>query len=148
MPIMASQGRSDARGTAQLLASMALDCIANPEIARDQKVALNNVYRLLELYRVNPFFGSEPPVQQPVRGVSQRLSLRRPVERHVNEVRNALESARLAVFGDRGKDDAMKTIGTVLRAMAYPEVKIDISSNDHEMTTRFFQALVQSLRVE
>jgi hypothetical protein len=51
MPILATYTRGDARGTAHLLAAMALGCLNDPEAARDQEVALNNVYRLLEAFR-------------------------------------------------------------------------------------------------
>jgi hypothetical protein len=145
MPIMASHGRSDARGTAQLLASMALDCITNPELAGEQEIALNNVYRLLESYRTNPSFGMEVPPQQAVQNAAQRLGLRRPVERHVREVREALEYARTSAFGEIAKDDALQTVETVLRSVAYPRVAY-ASKEDQTRTTRFFEALVKRLQ--
>lgn len=147
MPIMASQGRSDARGTAQLLASMALDCIANPGIARDREVALSNAYRLLESYRVNRFFGSELPGQG-YRTQAQRLTLRRPVERHVKEVRDALEHARKAAFGDASKDEALRRLESVLRSLAYPDTENEeVSADDQRRAALFFKALVDHLRI-
>jgi hypothetical protein len=147
MPIMASQGRSDARGTAQLLASMALDCIANPAVARDREVALNNVYRLLESYRVNRFFGADLP-RQGIQNEAQKLSLKRPVERHVKEVREALEHARKTAFGDASKDDAVQKLESVLRSVAYPDVEEDRATpEDQQKATHFFRALADYLKV-
>jgi hypothetical protein len=149
MPIMASQGRSDARGTAQILASMALECIADPQLAQEREVALNNVYRLLESYRTNPSFGSEAPGQQSIQDATQRLTLRRPIERHVKEVRDALEHARSTAFGDRNKDDALRTVENVLRSVAYPNaVQTHISPEDQKMVSRFFEVLVERLQID
>ncbi|MGB7097576.1 MAG: hypothetical protein WBD95_02250 [Xanthobacteraceae bacterium] len=147
MPIMASQGRSDARGTAQLLAGMALDCIANPAVARERQVALNNVYRLLESYRVNRYFGSELR-SQGYQNEAQRLALKRPVERHVKEVRDALEYARKVAFGDASKDDALQRLETVLRLVTYPDANEgQVSDEDQQRATQFFRALGDHLRV-
>jgi hypothetical protein len=126
---------------------MALDCIANPALARDREVALNNVYRLLESYRVNRFFGSELP-RQGFRNEAQRLTLKRPVERHVKEVRDALEHARKAAFGDASKDDALQRVETVLRSVAFPDGEEgQISAEDQQRTTQFFKALADRLKV-
>jgi len=147
MPIMASQGRSDARGTAQLLASMALDCIANPAVARERQVALNNVYRLLESYRVNRFFGSDLP-NQGYQNDAQKLALKRPIERHVKEVRDALEHARKVAFGDASKDDALQKLETVLRSVTYPDAdESRVSHEDQQQATQFFRALGDHLRI-
>jgi hypothetical protein len=149
MPIMASQGRSDARGTAQLLASMALDCIANPGVACEQEVALNNVYRLLESYRKNPSFGHELPAHQTGQSAAQRLGLRRPIERHVKEVRDALEHAKTAAFGEITKDVAMQTVETVLRSVAYPDKdQGGTTPEDQARTATFFKKLVERLQVD
>ena len=147
MPIMASQGRSDARGTAQLLASMALDCMENPGTAPEQAVALNNVFRMLESYRTNPRFGLESLSTQVAQSVEKRLTLRRPVERHVREVRNALEHALALAFVGTGKDLAVQRIEAVLRSITYPEAShAGVSPEDQNLTTRFFEVLVSRLQ--
>jgi hypothetical protein len=145
MPIMAAQGRSDARGAARLLASLALNCIDNPKVARDQQVALNNVYRLLESYRGNVFFGLEPPREQPKQSASQKLTLRTPIERHVKEVRDALEEARRIVFAEDTKDVAIETIEKVLRSVAYPKKQATFSAADRQKATAFFKEVVERL---
>jgi hypothetical protein len=66
MPIMAAHGRSDARGTARLLANMALASIDNPRRGEPQEVALNNMYRLLQSFRKDTFLAKR------VRGSDRR----------------------------------------------------------------------------
>lgn len=146
MPIMASQGRSDARGTAQLLAGMVLECIADPAVARERQVALNNAYRLLESYRVNRFFGSELPTRG-YQNEARKLALKRPIERHVKEVRDALEHARKIAFGDASKEDALQRLEHVLRLVTYPDANEGQASHeDQERATRFFRALGDHLK--
>lgn len=144
MPIMAAHERSDARGAARLLAHMALDCLDNPATAIQQEVALNNVYRLLESYRSNAFFGIDTP-RQPFRGVSDKFALTPSRERHVRDVREALEHARLKAFSDQPKDQAIEAIERVLRALAYPKRNEHFSDDDKRRTSRFFRALLEQL---
>jgi hypothetical protein len=143
MPIMAAHERSDARGAARLLAHMALECIDNPKAAVNQEVALNNVYRLLESYRSNAFFGIDAP-RQPFRRFSDKLALTPPRERHVRDVREAIERARLEVFSDQPKDQAIESVERVLRALAYPQ-KERFSADDKKRASRFFKALLEWL---
>ena len=82
---MAAHGRSDARGTARLLANMALASINNPRRGEPQEVALNNMYRLLQSFRKDAFFGHEAPADAPVEA-SEKLTLRPPIERNVRDV--------------------------------------------------------------
>jgi hypothetical protein len=60
MPIMSAHTQNDARGTARLLALSARDTLRSRDMATASEVALNNAYRFLEAFRVNPRFGSEP----------------------------------------------------------------------------------------
>lgn len=146
MPIMASQGRSDARGTAQLLASMVLECMADPTVARERQVALNNAYRLLESYRVNRFFGSELQ-NRGYQNEAQKLALKRPIERHVKELRDALEHARKIAFGDTPKDDALQRLEQVLRMVTYPDASEgQTPPEEQERATQFFRALGDHLK--
>ena len=86
MPIMAAQGKSDARDAARLLASTAMDCISNPAAAPERAITLNTVYRLLEAFRANQFFGLEVSSRQDPKGAAETLTLLPPMERHVKEV--------------------------------------------------------------
>lgn len=144
---MASQGRTDARGTLQLLASTALECIDDPNVAQEQEVALNNVYRLLESYRVSPFFASEAPSQIPLQVEREKLTLQGPLERNVREVRDAIAHALTTAFNDANKDEAVERIGTVLRSVAYPHQVQAPSADDHQRTTRFFREVIDRLEI-
>jgi hypothetical protein len=141
---MAAHERSDARGAARLLALMALDCIDNPKVAVEQEVALNNVYRLLESYRSNAFFGLDTP-RQPFRRISDKLALTPPKERHVTDVREAIEQARLTVFANQSKDRAIESVEKVLRALAYPERERKPSPTDQKKAAQFFKTLLKQL---
>ena len=146
MPIMAAQSRSDARGNAQLLASMALASINDPAVAGQHSTELSNAYRLLEAYRTDASFGLEAPAEQAPNSLA-RLSLRRPIERHVGDVRSAIERALVAAFATLAREDAIKTVESVLRAVAYPQsVQSAPSQQDRDRAIAFFEQLVHQLQ--
>jgi hypothetical protein len=145
MPIMAAHGLNDARGAARLLAKAAQDCISNPTTAPEREVALNNVFRLLETFRANQFFGLERPMQYPRRSTA-KLSLLPPAERHVKEVRDVLEQAITVAFADVPKDRAIDAIEKVLRAVTYPESPFPKpSEKEKSQAACFFQSVAQRL---
>ena len=146
MPIMAAHGLNDARGAARLLAKNALECIDNPKIAHEHQVVLNNVYRLLEAYRADPFFGLERSTKHPS-GSSAKLSLLPPVERHVEEVREVFERAIATAFAGEPKDGAIVLIENVLRAVTYPAQFPPPSEQDKQKAAHFFDEVVQSLQL-
>ncbi|WP_439401839.1 hypothetical protein ACNJYA_00645 [Bradyrhizobium sp. DASA03068] len=145
MPIMAAQGRSDARGTARLLASMALASIDNPSAGESQEVALNNMYRLLQSFRKDAFFGQEISSGEQAQTDPNRLTLRPPIERNVREVREALDQATQTAFGGQPRDQAIETVENVLRAIAYPTVAELPAPEVKARVVSFFQALVERL---
>jgi hypothetical protein len=144
MPIMAAHGLNDARGAARLLAKNARECIYNPKIAPERQVVLNNVYRLLEAYRADPFFGLERLTKHPS-GTSGKLSLLRPVERHVEDVREVLEHAIAKAFAGEAHDGAVTLIENVLRAVTYPGQFPQPSEQDKQKAAHFFDEVVQNL---
>ena len=119
MPIMSANAQSDARGAAWLLASAALECIEKPANAIEARDALNNAYRLLDGFRRNVFFGQRP-VARPnqVRDNTDMLSIAPSSERHLSEVRVAMEAALASSFGSDSTDEAIERITAVLRALA------------------------------
>ena len=145
MPIMAAHERSDARGTARLLAGAARDCIRNPAIAPDSEVVLNNVFRLLESYRT---LGLQAPARKRPEGVRDSLSLMPPPERHVNEVKVALERAVASAFAGETKDDAINTVESVLQALAYPGHFQQPSDAERTKATRFFEDVIRNLKLD
>jgi hypothetical protein len=144
MPILSTQGESDARVAAWLLATTAVDCLQNPALASTSEVALNNVYHLLEAARLNPFFGFEPK-----RGVAERAEgvfLAPARERHVGEVRSALEAAIADHFGGRPREEALAALETVLRQVTYPTQFGQATEADRVQARQFFDAVRRRLK--
>jgi hypothetical protein len=146
MPIMAANAQSDARGTAWLLASAAKDSISGgPEGASEWTDALNNTYRLLEAFRRNIFFGVRPPLKHRHASSDFELMTILPSgERHLAEVRDAMETALVASFAQTPKDEAVEKIVSVLRARLAPQ-KFQASQEDKEKATLFFTELLKQL---
>ena len=143
MPIMAAQGRSDARVAARILADAAIECLNNPTLGPSHTVTLNNVYRFLEAYRVNTFFGQEQSVS-PSNG-SEALSLLSPLEQNVGAVRSALTDAIQKAFAGQTKDEALSAVESVLKKLAYPEIGVPPSEAERESASRFFSEMNQQL---
>lgn len=142
MPIMAVQGRNDARTAAWLLASRAKDCLDNPALAPAHATVLNNVYRLLEMYRVNVFFGFERAFGN--RQPNESISLIPQLEQHVGAVRVALDRALDTAFGNVSKDEAVQVIGNVLKGVAHPSGAAP-SDADKAKVKLFFSEMAQRL---
>lgn len=119
MPIMAAQERNDARSAARILASSAKACLDNPATAPANTVVLNNVFRLLESYRVNPFFELEPVFDN---RHFDDISLTSALEVHVSAVHDALQGAVAAAFAGQSKNAAVLEIEATLKGLAYPEL--------------------------
>jgi hypothetical protein len=145
MPIMAAHGQSDARGTARLLANMALSSISNPRTSESQEVALNNMYRLLQSFRTDRFFGQEAPTGSR-QTATEKLTLRPPEEQNVRQVKEALQRATEVAFAGQSKDAAIEAVEKVLRWIAYPaKVPQAPSESDRSRTAAFFKELVERL---
>jgi hypothetical protein len=145
MPIMAAHSRGDARGTARLLATMALASIDNRKGGESEQVALNNVFRLLQSFRKDAFFRREMSEDTRAQSAAGKLTLRPPVERNVREVREALEQAVAIAFKAQSQDDAIEAVENVLRWIAYPKKSARPSDVDRERTVLFFRELVNRL---
>jgi hypothetical protein len=145
MPIMAAHARSDARGTARLLATIALASIDNRKGGEPEEVALNNMYRLLQSFRKDAFFGLDTTESSRAQSSAEKLTLRPPVERNVREVREALEQAVATTFKEQSKDDAVETVEKVLRWIAYPSNNNEPSDFDRTRTRLFLRALIDRL---
>jgi hypothetical protein len=144
MPIMAAQGEGDARMSARLLATMALECLTNPALAPARMPALNNVYRLLEAVRSNPFFGLE---RRPgFGGSAESLARVSGLERHVEDVKAALDSAVAMTFAERTRDQALRDVEQVLKAVAYPADFGQPTDEERNRAQDFFRNVIQSLR--
>jgi hypothetical protein len=143
MPIMSAQGRNDARTSAWLLASAARDCLNDPASAPSHVIVLNNVYRLLEAYRANSFFGLEP-ADENYRG-AEMPSLIPPLQQHVSTVSDVLMKASDIAFTGESKDQAVSQIANVLKRIAYPEFGPPLET-EKTKATRFFSEVAQQLQ--
>jgi hypothetical protein len=144
MSIMAAQGSNDARASARLLAGVAKECIEDPTTAPSRAVVLNNVYRLLETYRVNPFLGIDRTAAYPQTQESEALN---PLaEQHVQDVRDVLRRAVEMAFEGQSIDDAILIVEDVLRGMAYPD-KFDAPKDSEKVKAmKFFSEVLKGLQ--
>jgi hypothetical protein len=146
--VMSAQQKNDARGTARLLALAASDSIRNPAIIpATREVVLNNMYRLLEAYRVTAFFGLEPSPRPYSARAAEAISLLPRMERNVKDVKVAMEAAQAITFPGRSKNQAIEAVVRVLRGVAYPENYPKPSDKDLEKATQFFDEVVTRLSV-
>jgi hypothetical protein len=91
----------------------------------------------------------EPLIQGPPQAVAEKLTLIPPMERHVREVRDALERARAAAFSGQSKDRAIASVEKVLRAVAYPKLKTKpkLSASDRKKAALFFKKFIEQLQL-
>lgn len=142
MAIMAASEWSDDRSTTLLMAQKALECLQDPKKVPAAATLLNNVYRLLEAFKGNPFFGYVPeePVETPDLDWATVA-----MEPHVADVRYAIEEALKAVFSGQPMEAAIGTVENVLRGMVAPEKFPAPKKADRERAAEFFSALSQRL---
>jgi hypothetical protein len=146
MPIMAASESSDARRAARLLARATENFLIQPSASHDQEVALNNMYRLLERFRTNLFFGKEPPSSPREAG---RLTLMPPTERYVKEVSLALQRAVQSVFEDKERDSAVQFVEDYLRLALRAGGKRDPGQDDEKTRVlTFLQVFADELSAE
>jgi hypothetical protein len=146
MPIMAANAQSDARSAAWLLASAARDSISASEGASEWRDALNNTYRLLEAFRKNLLLGVRTTRFRGHRIPNdlEMLTVLPSSERHLLQVRKAMELALAKSFAETPKDQAVDTIETVLRSVLAPE-EYKASVEDKQKATEFFNELLKRL---
>src|SRR6267143_4564823 len=142
MSIMAASEWSDDRSTTLLMAQQTLDCLRDETKVASAAVVLNNVYRLLEAFRGNPFFGYVPdePADAPdLEWASVAM------EPHVADVRYAIEEALKAVFRGQPHENAIEAVEGVLRALVAPKRHPALQAAEKERAVRFFSELSQRL---
>jgi hypothetical protein len=103
------------------------------------------VHRLLEAYRMNDFFGLEPAAHQCPPRVTDAISLLPRAERHVRDVRLALEGAVEAAYIGRSKSEAVEQLERVLKGVAYPDQFEKPSAAQRQAAKRFFDEMLQRL---
>lgn len=143
MPIMAAHDENDARGSARVLASTVRRCIESTEGARKHLSSLNNLYRMLEDYRSHGFisYGYEPPA---TRG-PEALTLLPPTDRHVLDLRVALDRALAEAYRGTNKEAALDSVESVLKSIAYPDSSSIVAEDDRRRVSEFLGAFIDQL---
>jgi hypothetical protein len=124
------------------MAQQTLDCLDDETKVASATVVLNNVYRLLEAFRGNPFFGyvpDEPSEAPELEWASVAM------EPHVADVRYAIEEALKAVFTGQAHENAIEAVEGVLRALVAPKRHPAPQAAEKERAVRFFSELSQRL---
>ena len=122
------------------LALHAEKVFATPAQAVADEVSLQNIYRLLEMYRFNAFVGYSP------RGVLEVRELRRRPEISPADgemLKRALDSAKAAVFPDDNKQDVVRRLEQLVSALA-EQAALDPS--ERQRARQFFQEIATALR--
>ena len=145
MPIMAANDQNDARGSAVVLANTAKRCVDAVQAPAKHVAALNNLFRLLEAYRSHRFLGFEYEPHA-ARG-TESLTLLPPMERHVLDLRDALDKAIGDVYSDEDKNSALDSIENVLRSVAYPEKSLTSKESDRTRVSTFLETFIHNLYV-
>lgn len=142
MPINAVRERNDARAAAALLVLTARECLRNVGSAPAHVTELNNVYRLLESFRANQFFGQETT---PSHYSDDSFSPSPPRELHVREVRDVLAAAIEDTFSGQQPSAAIGEITDTLRRVAYPERFGLPSADSTAKAANFFSKVADQL---
>jgi len=140
MPIMAVVDRSDARASARVLASTAKRCIDGELEARTHRVALKNLFRLLNAYRAHGFAGYAYEARSP-RG-PEALTLMPTMDRHVLDLSVALDAALAETYGDQSREDAIGQIDLVIQSIARSD---EPEADARARTSRFLDVFIDRL---
>ena len=144
MSIMAAGTRNDARSAARLLAQSAVACFRAEPRGASKEITLNNVYRLLEAYKVDAFFGLSSSSQD-FSASNEDLSYFDQSETNVADVKKAILEAQMAVYGKLDTATAVDSIISVIGSIAYPQSSKLVNQNDFEQAHGFFVDLSKRL---
>lgn len=140
MPIMSVVDRSDARASARVLALTAKRSIDGQLEGRTHRTELVNMLRLLNAYKAHGFGGYEYEARSP-RG-PEALTLMPTADRHVVDLKFAIDDALKVTYGEGDKDEAIDQIDVVIRCVALAEPPEEDARN---RTIRFLDAFIDRL---
>ena len=142
MPIMAASEWNDDRSTTLVMADKVLECLRDESKVAGAAVVLNNVYRLLEAFKGNPFFGYVPeePLENP-----ELDWVTMAMEPHLADVRFAIEEALKATFSGQSQEAAIRSVEDVLRGIVAPHDFPVPKPVERDRAVRFFSELSQRL---
>lgn len=141
MPLMPNTFPAAASETAfGSLALRAATLFVQPANASPDQTALQNLYRLLEMYRFDAFSSVTPRGVLDVRGPARQFGQGIP---DPGAIRKALDSAKQTAFPDETKEAAVDILEGVVRDFAQNSVS---EQQARERAKTFFEALAQNLR--
>lgn len=141
MPIMSAMDRNDARASARVLAETTKRCLDGQLVGSDHRTELRGMFRFLNAYRSHGFVGYEYTPRS-TRG-AEALSLRPSPDRHVADLRSALEESLKDAYGDDASpEEAVDRVDAVIRAVATSHAKPD----DSDRALVFLEALISRLK--
>lgn len=120
------------------LAARAAVLFGEPEGATLDSSALQNVYRLLEIYRYDAFSNITPSGVLQTRDPPQQQAMA-----NAEGIKAAMDAARQEAFPETPKDAAITELQSVVRALA---TKTAAQPEAMAKTRTFFEMLAQNLR--
>lgn len=123
----------------QDLASAAVTLFRDPQAAGTDKVALQNIYRLLEMYRFDAFVGYNP------KGVLELRKVSAGAEVNIaggEILRRALDIAKNTVFPNTEKEIVVDRLERLVSEMARQDA---LDMGEQQNASRFFQELSTAL---
>jgi hypothetical protein len=144
VPMMAAYEQNDARDAARLLATRTLEGLSRRDPAPFLGNAIDNMYRLLQLYRSHGFYGYVEEVRSDDEG--SMTSLLTSSDRNVGDLKHALDETFASAFPGEDPGTAIDSMKSVLRMAAYPVA--DESPDPTEVTRaeHFFTVLLDKLK--
>ena len=141
MPIMSAMDKNDSRASARFLAVTTKRCVDVQLTPFEHRTELRGMFRFLNAYRSHGFVGHDYTPRN-IRG-AEALSLRPTPDRHVGDLRLALEESLKEAFGENEAPEvAIERIDAVIKAIATTEE----TPADREETSLFLAALIGRLK--
>lgn len=136
MAIMSVVDRADARASARVMARTAQRCIDGELERRTHRIELAGIYRLLNAYKAHRFVGYEYEPRSS-RG-PEALTLMPGMDRHVVDLRTALDAALADTFGEGNGEQGIEF---VILSVSQPDPPAEHATR----TSRFLGAFIERL---
>lgn len=130
MSIISSVELDNSAALAKRFAVLASGYIDNPAAAKSEtaKVPLENLFRMLEMFRYNAFADESRRGVLAIEGVDQRIAPRSRGDHWHTGISKALEQALSATFGAAPKDKAIDELQDGLRGLALNGTLSDVQA--------------------
>jgi hypothetical protein len=144
MPLMAAYEQNDARDSARLLAERTIEGLESEQHSASTGNSINNMYRLLQSYRLHGFYGYFEHTRPDDDGSITSLLV--SSDKNVGDLGQALDSTFQTVFIGQDPGQAIDGMKGVLRMVAFPEAGERPDPTDVARTKRFFETLLDHLK--